>query len=67
MPRTKSTPTRSARNAPPENGHVTLTDEAYAALEELIVHGQLGAGVVVHAASILGGLHHEYSFVAAVA
>ena len=47
MARTKSTPTRSARSAPPENGHVTLTDEAYAALEELIVHGQLGAGVVV--------------------
>jgi len=27
----------------------------------------LGDGVVVHAESILGGLHHEYSFVAAVA
>lgn len=26
---------------------MTLTDEAYAALEELIVHGQLGAGVLV--------------------
>ena len=28
---------------------------------------RLGEGVVVHAESILGGLHHEYSFVAAVA
>jgi len=47
MPRAKSSSARSVRNAPPENGRVTLTDEAYAALEELIVHGQLGAGVVV--------------------
>jgi hypothetical protein len=28
---------------------------------------RLGEGLVVHAESVLGGLHHEYSFVAAVA
>jgi putative transposase len=28
---------------------------------------RLGEGLVVHAESVLGGLHHEYAFVAAVA
>lgn len=47
MPRRKPPSSRTARSASAQSGHVTLTDEAYAALEELIVHGKLAAGVVV--------------------
>ena len=47
MPRNKPPSSRTARGASAPNGHVTLTDEAYAALEELIVHGTLAAGGVV--------------------
>ena len=50
MPR--RTPPAAARAAPPAGGTATLTEQAYAALEELIVHGELGPGALVSEAML---------------
>jgi DNA-binding GntR family transcriptional regulator len=50
MPR--RTPPAAARAAPPGGGTATLTEQAYAALEELIVHGELGPGALVSEAML---------------
>jgi DNA-binding GntR family transcriptional regulator len=52
MPRKKLPAARVPRDAPPDAGNLTLTEQAYAALEELIVHGQLGPGELVSEAML---------------